>query len=147
MDRTVLLKRLDLATDKAASLTVESGFVVNKKSIVIGKVSIQKNLKGFYDIYNNDGKMIFQDITVFDVAIMLAQKYNTSDIGNIKKILFLERKFSKYHVDMTFYLNCMKSVKKRKDYSRMAILEDKFQTAEMFAKDTRDKISFFKRSK
>jgi hypothetical protein len=41
----------------------------------------------------------------------------------------------------------MKTAKKRKDTERMAILEDKFQSAEMRAKDMRDKISNFKRVK
>ena len=45
---------------------------------------------------------------------------------------------------MIHYLNCLKGARKRRDIERMAILEDKFQIAEILAKHARNGIAVFK---
>lgn len=149
MNRIDLLERLDRATYRAATYAIQRGnpLSIDKKSIMIGSTLIEKNNYGTYDIISFDKSKLFENISVFDVAIIIAQRYNMNEYGVIKQVLILEEKFSKYHTDMLHYLNCMKSAKKKHDLERMAILEDKFQMAEQFAKDTRDRISSFKRIK
>jgi hypothetical protein len=149
MDKTGLLDKLDRATDKAVSVALVRGIPlpVSKKSTMIGTTLIRKNSKGFYDVLSLDGKLLYGDISVFDVAIIVAQRHNAGETGTIKKVLYLEQKYSKHHSDMLTYLHCLKGAKKKNDTERMAILEDKFQIAEMFAKDVRDHITLFKRTK
>lgn len=148
MDRSELLANLDKATDKAATLVLQRGLSVPvvKNSVLIGDVSIEKNSIG-YNVITRDRSRIYENITVFDVAVIVAQRYNTGEISIIRKVLFLEDRFSKYHMDMIHYLHCMKNAKKQNNHERMAILEDKFQLAEQLARDVRDKISSFKRVK
>jgi len=149
MSKADLLDKLERATDRAADLAIQRGMPipVSKKSIMIGNAIIEKNSQGTYNVLSFNRSKLYENISVFDVAVIVAQRYNQLEFGVIKQVLFLENKFSKYHTDMTHYLNCMKSAKKNCDNERMAILEDKFQVAELLAKDTRDRISVFKRVK
>jgi hypothetical protein len=149
IDRIGLLDKLDRVTDRAAAYAIRRGMPVqlSKKSILIGNTFIEKNNTGAYNVLGVDRSILYKDISVFDVAVIVAQKYNEHELGTIKKVLSLEERFSKYHTDMIHYLRCMKSAKKKNDTERMAILEDKFQLAEQFAKDIRDRISVFKRVK
>jgi hypothetical protein len=149
MDRPGILEKLNKAADRAASFAIQRGspIQVSKKSVMIGNVIIEKNELGSYDVLTFDRSALYENISVFDVAVIVAQRYNQHETGVIKQVLTLEERFSKYHNDMIHYLSCMKSAKKRQDLDRMAILEDKFQLAEQKAKDTRDSISVFKRVK
>lgn len=149
MDRPALLEQLDNATDKAATYAVQRGMPMklSSKSVMIGNTFIEKNTTGAYDVLGYNKTVLFENISVFDVAVIIAQRYNANELGVIRQVLTLEEKFSKYHSDMIHYLNCMKSAKKKQDSERMAILEDKFQMAEQLARNTRDRISVFKRVK
>lgn len=149
MDRLGLINRLNKATDRAAAFALQrqSPMKVSKGSVLIGSASIEKNKQGTYDILASDKSVLYEDISVFDVALIVAQRYNDRETGVIKQVMSLERHFSKYHNDMVHYLHCMTTAKKKKDSERMAILEDKFQLAEQRARNIRDEISVFKRSK
>lgn len=149
MDKPALLEQLDEATDKAAAYAIQRGMPMklSSKSVMIGNTFVEKNVRGAYDVLGYNKTVLFEDISVFDVAVIVAQRYNANESGVIKQVLTLEEKFSKYHSDMIHYLHCMKSAKKKQDSERMAILEDKFQVAEQLAKNTRDRISVFKRVK
>lgn len=148
MDRALLLKNLEMATDKAASFTLQRGFPtpITKKLLPIGKVFIEKVEYG-YNVLSQHKNKLYENVCVFDVAIIIAQRYNSGETSIIKQVLYLENRFSKYHTDMIHYLNCMKSAKRNDDIDRLSILEDKFQLAEQLARDIRDKISSFKRLK
>lgn len=148
MDKDGILEKLEEVTDKAASIAIRKGMPIpGKKGTYVGSVLIEKNSKGFYDLLSIGGKTLYRDISVFDVAIIVAQRYNDQEFGAIKSVLELEEVYSKNHTEMLYYLHCLKGAKKKNDYSRMSILEDKFQTSEARAKVARDKISFFKRMK
>lgn len=149
MGRTELLDKLDRVTDRAASFAIRSGIPIrlNKKSILICNLFIEKNKLGMYDIMTSDKKPLFCNITVFDVAVIIAQRYNNGEFAVIKQVLHLQDRFTKHRTDMVHYLNCLKSAQARNDSERMAILEDKFQVSEMFARRLRDRISIFKRTK
>ena len=149
MDRPELLEKLDKATDRAASFAIQRGspLLMSAKSVLIGNTFIEKNELGSYNVLSSEKKVLFDNISVFDVAVIVAQRYNHHETGVIKQVLILEDKFSKYHTDMIHYLHCMKAAKRKQDIDRLAILEDKFQLAEQRAKDTRDSISVFKRVK
>ncbi len=149
MDKTALIDKLDRATDRGVSVALVRGIplTVSKKTTMIGTTLIRKNSSGYYDVLSLDGRSLYKDISVFDVAVIIAQKHNSGDTMIIKKVLFLEQKYSKHHSDMLAYLHCLKGAKKKNDIERMAILEDKFQLAEFAAKDLRDRISHFKRTK
>lgn len=148
MNRPDLLNQLNVATDRAALFALQRGVPVpiSKKSILIGNVFIEKNKLG-YTVIALDRIRLYENISVFDVAVIVAQRYNAGETSAIKQVLYLEDRFSKYHTDMTHYLSCMKSAKKKNDSERMAILEDKFRVAELLAKNIRDRISSFKRVK
>lgn len=148
-ERLSLLDKLDKATDRAASFAISKGYPIriSKKSTLIGNTSVEKNANGLYDVISPNKTLMYENISVFDVAVILAQRYNSGETSVIKKVLALEEKFEKHHTDMVHYLNCLKGARKRHDIERMAILEDKFQTAEMLAKSARDGISIFKRIK
>lgn len=148
MERTDLLEKLDRVIDKVADLTVQRGQpYLTKKYVMIGNAFVEKNKKGSYNVLNSDRHILYTDISVFDVAVIIAQRHNQNEAGVIRQVLSLEDKFTKYHTDMIHYLHCMKHAKKSCDSDRMAILEDKFQMAEIHAKDVRDRISVFKRVK
>lgn len=149
MGRTELLDKLDRVTDRAASFAIRSGIPIplNKKSILICNLFIEKNKLGMYDIITKDRKKLFQDITVFDVAVIIAQRYNNGQLFIIKQVLHLQDRFTKHRTDMVHYLHCLKSARAKNDTERMAILEDKFQVSEMFARTMRDRIAIFKRTK
>ncbi len=119
---------------------------VSKKSVLIGNVCIEKNDVG-YDIVSLNRHKLYENISVFDIAVTIAQRHNSGESSVIRKILILEERFNKHHTDMIHYLNCLRSARKNHDIERMAILEDKFQTAEILAKSTRNEISSFKRLK
>jgi len=146
MDKPRLLEELDTATNLAASIALKKGvpIPISKKSTLVGNLLIEKNKDGFFDIVNFNKKTLHKDISVFDVAMIIAQKYISSDLSAIKKVLYLESRFVKYHIDMTHYLHCMKSAKKKKDTERFAILQDKFQTAEMLAENVKNNLNIFK---
>ena len=149
MDKPKLLEELDTATNLAASMALKKGvpIPISKKSTLVGNSLIEKNKNGFFNIVNSSKKILHEDISVFDVAMIIAQKYISSDFSSIKKVLYLEDKFIKYHIDMTHYLHCMKSAKKKKDFERFAILQDKFQTAEMLAENVKNNLNIFKTMK
>lgn len=149
IDKSEIVNRLDKATDVAISMTVTRGYPIriSKKATLLGNTSIEKNNNGLYDILLPDRTILYGDISVFDVAVIIAQRYNSGEYSVIKKVLSLEERFSKYHTDMIHYLYCLKGAKKRHDLERMAILEDKFQMAEISAKNIRNSISIFKRLK
>ena len=149
MTRGTLLSKLDLVTDKAANFAIRDGVPIqsSKKGVYVGSTIIEKNNKGFYDISTIAGKLLYADISVFDVAVIVAQRYSNHEYGTIKKVLALEDTYAKNHTTMVYSLHCYKGAKKKMDYERQSILEDKFQTAEAKAKQARDKISFFKRVK
>lgn len=149
MTRGTLLSKLDLVTDKAANLAIRDGVPIqsSKKGVYVGSAIIEKNSKGFYDISTITGKLLYVDISVFDVAVIVAQRYSNYEYGTIKKVLALEDTYAKNHTTMIYTLHCYKGAKKKMDYERLSILEDKFQIAEAKAKLARDKISFFKRVK
>jgi len=149
MSKADLLDKLERATDRAADLAIQRGMPIpiSNKSIMIGNTVVEKNSAGTYNVLSFNRTKLYENISVFDVAVIIAQRYNQLEFGVIKQVLFLESRFSKYHTDMTHYLHCMKSAKKQNDMERMAILEDKFQVAELLARDTRDRISVFKKVK
>jgi hypothetical protein len=149
MGRAELLDKLDKVTDKAAALMQKEKFPapVVRKYTTIGNLFVGKNSKGYYDILTPEKRPLYEDLSVFDVAVIIAQRYNDGDRSAITKIISLETKYSKHHTDMIHYLHCFKGAKRHRDLERMAILEDKFQIAEQNAKDTRDSISFFKKAK
>lgn len=149
MDRPNIIDKLDKATERAASMAISRGYPirVSKKSTLIGNTFVEKNSIGYYDVILPNKQKLYEDISVFDVAVIIAQRYNSGETSAIKKILSLEGRYSKYHNDMLHYLSCLKGAKKNHDIERMAILEDKFQVAETLAKCARDSISIFKRIK
>jgi hypothetical protein len=120
---------------------------MSKKSTLIGNTFIEKNSNGFYDVILPNKTVLYKDISIFDIAVIVAQRYNSGESSIIKKVLSQEEIYLKHHNDMLHYLNCLKSAKKRHDIERMAILEDKFQVAEMLARNARNGISIFKRVK
>ena len=148
-NRKELLEKLDRASDRAASVAISRGYPlkISKKSTLIGNTFIEKNTDGLYDIFSLNRTKLYKDISVFDIAVIIAQRYNTGEFLTIKKVLTLEEQFSKHHTDMIHYLNCLKGAKKHKDIERMAILEDKFQVSELLAKRIRNSILIFKRIK
>jgi len=147
--RIALLDKLDRATSRAASFAINRGFPIpmSKKTTLIGNTFVEKNTNGLYNIVSPDKTILYEDISIFDIAVIVAQRYNSGEPAAIKKVLALEERFAKYHTDMIHYLDCLKGAKKRHDIERMAILEDKFQVAEILAKKARDSISIFKRIK
>jgi hypothetical protein len=149
MDRPGLIDKLDRATERAASMAISRGYPMrmSKKSTLVGNTFVEKNNNGLYDVILPNRDKLYENISVFDVAVIIAQRYNSGDTSTIKKVLSLEDRYAKYHNDMLHYLNCLKGAKKKHDIERMAILEDKFQVAETLAKDVRDSISNFKRIK
>jgi len=149
MDRPKLIDKLDKATERAASIAISRGNPIrmSKKSTLVGNTFVEKNNDGFYDVILPNKDKLYEDISVFDVAVIIAQRHNSGDTSTIKKVLSLEGRYAKYHNDMLHYLNCLKGAKKKHDIERMAILEDKFQIAETLAKGARDSISIFKRIK
>lgn len=149
MERLALIEQLNTATDKAAKFAIKRGMPIsnNKQGMWVGNTLIKQNTIGLYDIFTLDKKLIFTNISVFDVATIVSQRYTTGEFKVVQKVLVLEHTFAKHHTDMIHYLHCIRAAKRRRDYDTMAILEDKFQVSEIRAKHIRDNISFFKKVK
>jgi len=149
MNRQRLIKQLDHAASKATSLAIQRGspILISKNKVLVGNMCINRNKSGYYDILTLDQAELYSDIYLFEVAIILAQNFGTGDASTTRKVLMLQDRFEKHHTDMIHYLHCMKSAKKRHDIERMVILEDKFQISESHAKNIKNKILTFKRSK
>lgn len=147
MEKASLLEKLDRATDRGAHLAISKCMPIrmSKKSTLIGSTFIEKTENGLYSIVLSNKSVVYSDISIFDIAVIIAQRYNSGETATIYKVLALEERFSKYRNDMENYLNCLKGAKKRHDTERMAILEDKFQVAETAARNIRDDISIFKK--
>jgi hypothetical protein len=147
MERATLLDKLDRATDRGAHLAISKCMPIrmSKKSTMIGNTFIEKNETGLYNIVASNKTVIYENISIFDIAVIVAQRYNAGESATINRVLALEERFSKYRNDMEHYLSCLKGAKKRHDTERMAILEDKFQVAESSARSIRDDISIFKK--
>ncbi len=145
--RPELLDKLNKATDKATKLAIQRGnpIPLSKDSSLVGKLCIEKTKDGYYDIVTIERKTLYNNLSGFDVAVIVAQRHNTGEFSIIGQVLILEQQFSKHHTDMIHYLNCMKLAQKKKDSDRIFILEDKFQTSELLAKIAKDKLAYFKR--
>lgn len=144
-----MLRQLDKATDKAATIAIRQSMPIPSSTpgMWVGNTHITQNDNGFYNIYALDKKILFKDIIAFDIATIISQRYTGKEFKAIEKILVLETEYAKYHTDMMHYLHCLKGAKKRRDYDTMAILEDKFQIAEIRAKKTKNSITLYKRLK
>lgn len=144
-----LIEKLDKATDKAVIVALSNNIPlrISNKSALIGNLRIEKNERGFFNIVSFNGNIIFENISLFDIAVIIAQKHANGETSAIKRIISLDEKYSKYHLDMLHYLHCLKSAKRNGDIERMAILEDKFQMAEIMAKHIRSSLLTFKKTK
>lgn len=145
----LLINNLEKATTRAAQLVIQSGYPISisKNLTIVGNLFIEKSINKSYKVLLSDKSILFDNISVFDVAIILAQQYKRGHISAVKQIIYLEGKYLKYHNDMIYYLHCMKGAKKTHDNERFFILEDKFYMAEILAKNIKDKIIFFKKIK
>lgn len=148
-DKPKFLEAFDDALNRATTIAIKNADPIkkNKNTTYVGTTIIEKNDNGFYDLKFLNHTPLFENLSSFEVAMIVAQRYNTSEHGVIKQVLALDEKYSKYHTDMIHYLHCFKAAKKKNDVEKMCILEDKFQVAEGLAKLTKDKIAFFKRIK
>jgi hypothetical protein len=149
MKKKMLIGVLNKATDKAAQLSIQRGFPIpiSSKATLIGKLLVEKNKKGNFDIIAPNKTILYENISTFDTAMIIAQKYNSDEHKIVEELLALEKKFSKFHIDMIHYLHCMKSAKKKGQDQKLLILEDRFQMAELNAKNVKDQIAIFKRLK
>lgn len=148
MNKASIVEQMNAAADKAASFAIERGLPIpNKSGAWVGQTYIKKNKRGFYDIFSLENQLLFGDIAVFDIAIIISQRYSSGEFKTINKVMELEHVYSKHHTDMLHYLHCLRGAKKRHDYDAMAILEDKFQVSEIRARGVRDNIFIFRRLK
>lgn len=149
MSHTVLLDKLTRVVDKAASYAIQHGYPIsdNAGGTWVGNAIVRKNTLGLYNVLSLDKSVLYENISVFDVAITVAQRYSNGELGTVRKIIALEDKYSQYHTEMIHYLHCLKGAKRKKDYTLMAILEDKFQASEIKAKAIKDNLSFFRKTR
>jgi hypothetical protein len=149
MNRLEILDRLNKAANRAAVFAVERGSIkpMSKKQNVSENAFVEKSKNGFYNVLNSDEDVLYRDISMKAVAEVIAQYCSVNETKSLNRILFLESHFFKHHTDMIHYLNCIKLAKTRNDRERMYILEDKFQIAEIQARELRDEIASFKRVK
>jgi hypothetical protein len=147
MPKGDLLKKLNKAVDRSARLAIKNGYPLQTSSntAIIGNVSVEKNINNFYNIISVNKTVLYENILLYDIAILIAQRHYKGEQFIIKQILLLEEKYAKYHTDMLHYLHCLKVAKSNHDLERMAILEDKFQVAEQLAKHVKESITVFKK--
>ena len=148
MKRNQFLDKLDQLTNKAATLVIRDAMPVsNKEKIFVGSVFVEKNSKGYYNINTIGGKLLYEDISTLEIAIIIAQRYSNNEMNSVNQILNLEEIYYKNHTEMMQYLRCYKGAKREKDKDRMYILEDKFKIAEEKARYAKERILYFKRLK
>lgn len=147
MSRASIIDKLDKVTFKAAIFMRKNRYpvLISEETTALGRTLVKRNSLGLYDIIDAKQNKVFENIIVFGIAVIIAQKHDAGDVESVKKIILLEEKYTKHHTDMTHYLCCMRIAKAKKDFVRMAILEDKFRISEQKAKLIRDKISVFKK--
>jgi hypothetical protein len=147
--KQAILKKLDQATDRLVSDVIKQGLPlpISGKIVLVGNVYIRKNKDGTYDILRLNKTLIETNIYSYITALVLAQKYNIDDFSNIKKILYLDTRYSKYHSDVLNYTRCLRTARKNNDIERCSVLEDKIAEAELRAKSFLNQISIYKLSK
>ena len=143
-----LLVSLDTAIRQAAAKAIsKSEPIGDKNSCIVGSLSVKKNDSGLFEVLNVNKEVLHTNISLYYVAVLVAQKFIAGHRTQIKEILELENSYQKFHNDMLHYLHCYKVAKTRNDTGRMSILEDKFQMSEQHAKKIKEKLDFYKRSK
>ena len=78
-----MLSKLDLATDRAAKYAISTGYPIriSKKSTVIGNAIVAKRADSFYNVMSLTKNVLYKSILTFDVAVILAQRYNSGETG------------------------------------------------------------------
>ena len=149
MVNSTLLEKLDRATDNAVKVALSKAIPlpITKKVSVVGDFIVEKKSNGYYDVKSLDNTILYSDISSYDVAVIICQRLSVREVGIVKKVLTLDDQYQKYRTEMLHLLSCLKGATRRRDYERMAILEDKFQIAEMMARRIKDSINFFKKTK
>ena len=149
MNKNNLIDKLDKATNRAVALAIDNKMPlpITKNTSVVGNLLVEKNKNGLYNVLTMSRRPVFEDIMVYDVAVILAQRYVGRDNATMTRILDLEKRYAKHHTDMVYYLYNLKSSLKRHDYERALILEDKFKVAEAHAKQLKDQLILFKKIK
>ena len=149
MNKKPLIEKLERATNRAVALAIDNKFPlpITKNTTVVGNLLVEKNKKGFYNIASMSRSIIFEDIIVYDVAVILAQRYMDKDRSAVSRIIDLEQKYAKHRTDMIYYLHNLRSSLNRGDIERALILEDKFKLAEAHAKMLKDQLVLFKKLK
>lgn len=141
-----LVDKLNRATDKAVSVARQKCLPIHidKNTTLIDDIVVAKTVTGLYSVRSCSGIM-YTDISSRDIAIIIAQRYKSKEMGVIRKIISLEKEYSKHKQDMMHYLNSLKKASKKNDDCRIAILEDRFYTSEYRAKLVKNKILVYKK--
>lgn len=149
MVNKALLDKFDKATDRAVKIALEKciPLPVSKKVSLVGNFIIEKQQDGDFTIRAKDQSVLYINISSYDIAVIICQRISSGENSVVLKILELDKNYQRYRSEMLHYLSCMRGATKRADYTRMAILEDKFQMSEIMAKKIKKSISFFKKSK
>jgi hypothetical protein len=100
-----ILKKMEDATTKAATKVIKNGEpITTQNSVSMGKYTIvmekrtlvQGVNKVYYDIKDNNGKIIYPDIALFESAMAVLKGLCTDSKNNSKKIIELDEKYNMY---------------------------------------------------
>lgn len=144
--KSVLIKALDKVADKTLSSLLQTctPIPINDRIIMVGNSFVRKNNNKLYDVLSMNKNVIYCDLVTLDIAVIVAEKYSSGKISDLKKVISLEQKYSKYFFDMLNYLHCIKNAKKNKDLERYLILTDKYNEAKIMASTIKENILVFK---
>lgn len=144
--RRDILDKLDRITNAAAIAISGSGspLCLSRDACFVGNFAVKKNKNDLYDITTIGGLSLYSDISSFDIAVMIAQRYRSGEKSSVNKILSIEKLHAKYYLDAVHYRRCLKLAKANKELERVYILEDKIQNASAMLKNIRQQLEVFK---
>lgn len=144
-----LISKLDRATRRAAEIAISRGFPIPGSGNVtyVGNFLVLKNSDNLYDVMTLDKSVLYGNISAKDIAIIIAQRVNNKEFSVVNRIIELEKKFTKYQLDMIFYLHSYRGAVKSHDYEKMYILEDKVGNIDQRVKHIRKTILSFRKVK
>lgn len=125
VDKKKIVKDLDKLTTRVAKRIKRNKnkdfLLIQKKEekVVISDFIITKDMDGMYVVSNKGGKVVFKEVSSFEVASSLVHSMVNKNIHNISVILDLNRTYNRLYNEMTFFEH---SLKTKKDDDRFIVL-------------------------
>lgn len=99
----------------------------DKQEIIIGDLIVVNN-NSLYSIVNkHTGRVVFDEIYLVESAFLIAKVSQTGGLMELKRVLSLERNYSKHFLDARHHLNTCRTAGKAKDYKTLDVFQVRYK--------------------